>query len=164
MIIGQCHPKIYIGFWMLIVIFEIVFILTILFKINNLMQKFRDYYIICIAILSIPVILAGIIASINWDYKPINTTDFNFQIILMLGSIIIIKSLLSQKDFLLNIESFFIFSGLALLFGLHILASNAQLFGFLKNWKIANYSTILTQFFWLGGALASWKIKLKYLS
>ncbi|MFO7895991.1 MAG: hypothetical protein R6U84_03580, partial [Candidatus Cloacimonadales bacterium] len=112
----------------------------------------------------IPVILAGILASLRWDYKPINITDFNAQLLLILGSIWILKNILSRDDFLQNIESFFIFSGMIMLFALHVLASNSQLFGFLKNWHVANSATIVSQIFWLGGVFTSWKIRSKYLS
>jgi len=164
MLIGHNHPKIYITFWILIVIFEILMVLTILFSINNLQKKFHDYYIIIIGILSIPVILAGIISALKWDYKPINVMDFNVQLLLTLGSIWILKNLLAREDFLENIETFLIFSGMIMLFSLHILASNSQYFGFLKNWKIANSATIISQIFWLGGVFTSWKIRSKYLS
>ncbi|MFO7895977.1 MAG: hypothetical protein R6U84_03505 [Candidatus Cloacimonadales bacterium] len=164
MLLTRNHPKVYIAFWIIIVIFEILMILSVLFKIKNLHKKFHDYYILIIAILSIPVILAGIIAVIRWDYKPINLVDFNFQIILMVGSIWVLKNILSQEDFLQNIEAFFIFSGMVMLFAIHIIASNSQLFGFLKNWKFGHIATIVSQIFWLGGVFTSWKIRSKYLS
>ena len=164
MITSLCHPKVYIGFWILISIFELFFITSALFQINSIKTKYFNYYSAILSILSIPIILAGLLSSMRWDYRPINITDFNLQILLMIGSIFILKSILSQDNFLNNIESFFIFSGLVMLFGINILASNSHFFGFLKNWKFGHNATVVTQFFWLGGVFASWKIRSKYLS
>ncbi len=163
MFIGDSHPKIYIIFWIVIVIFEIVMILSILYSIKGLHEKYHDYYIITLAVLSIPVILAGVISSIKWDYKPINVTDFNVQILIAFGAIWILREILNQDNFIQNIEAFFIFSGFIMLFSLDTLASNSQLFGFLRNWRFRQMSTLISQVFWLGGVFSSWKIRSKYL-
>lgn len=163
MIIGNIHPKIFITFWIIIVIFEIVMILSVLYRVKNLHEKYHDYYILTIAILSLPVILAGIVSSIKMDYKPINVTDFNIQTLIALGAVWILKEILNQDDFIQNIEAFFIFAGFIMLFSLDTLASNSLFFGFLKNWRFRQMSTLMSQIFWIGGVFSSWKIRSKYL-
>ncbi|MCK4653192.1 MAG: hypothetical protein KAU01_01980, partial [Candidatus Cloacimonetes bacterium] len=109
-------------------------------------------------------ILATILSYTHRSYNPINTTDFYNIIILMLGTVIILRNLLSQESFLENIEAFFIFSGFILYFGLHILASNTLSLGFLENWNFGQYATMISLIYWLGSIFFIWKIRSRHLS
>ena len=62
-----------------------------------------------------------------------------------------------------NIESFFIYTGFALYFGLHILASNTVSLNFRQYWFFAQYATLISLIYWTGSVFFIWKIKSKHL-
>lgn len=163
MIISKRSNFVYIFFWVIVSIYELFFILNILFKLAKAKNKFSDIFVIIISILAIPITLAAILTWTNRTYSPINTTDFYNIILLMLGSILIIRNLLAYDKFLDYIESFFIFSGFILYFGLHILASNALSIDFLKHFKLGTYATLISLIFWLGSVFFIWRIRSKHL-
>ena len=163
MIISKRSNFVYIVFWVIVSIYELFFILNILFKLAKAKKKFSDIFVIIISILAIPITLAAILTWTNRTYSPINTTDFYNIILLMLGSILILRNLLSYEKFLDYIESFFIFSGFILYFGLHILASNALSIDFFKHFKLGTYATLISLIFWLGSVFFIWRIRSKHL-
>ncbi len=150
---------IFLFFWILISIYEFYYILKALFLSFNAEKKHNDIFIITLSVLAIPVILAAILCHTNKTYNPVNTTDFYNMILLMLGTVIVLKNLLSYESFIENIESFFIYSGFVLYFGLHILASNVIPFGFRQNWFFAQYATLISLIYWLGSVFFIWKIR-----
>ncbi|MBN1327093.1 MAG: hypothetical protein JW996_04005 [Candidatus Cloacimonetes bacterium] len=153
---------VYILFWSLVSIYELFFVLITLFRLARAKKDYSDIFVIIVAILAIPIILAAILTWTNRSYSPINTTDFYNLILLTLGSILILRSLLLQESFLDNIESFFIFSGFTLYFGLHILASNALSIDFMKNFNFGKYANLISLIFWLGSVFLVWKIRSKH--
>jgi hypothetical protein len=126
-------------------------------------KKHSDIFYITMSVLALPILLAAILSYINRSYNPINTTDFYNIILLLLGTVIILRKLLSNEMFIKNIEAFFIFSGFALYFCLHILASNTFTLGFLENWNFGQNATIVSLIFWLGSTFFIWKIRSKHL-
>ncbi len=150
---------IFLFFWILTSIYEFFFILRALFLSFNTETKHNDIFVITLSVLAIPVILAAILCHTNKTYNPVNTTDFYNMILLMLGTVIVLKNLLSYESFMENIESFFIYSGFVLYFGLHILASNVIPFGFRQNWFFAQYATLISLIYWLGSVYFIWKIR-----
>ncbi len=62
-----------------------------------------------------------------------------------------------------NIESFFIYTGFALYFGLHVLASNTVSLNFRYYWFFAQYATLISLIYWIGSVFFIWKIKSKHL-
>lgn len=150
---------IFLFFWILISIYEFYYILKALFLSFNAEKKHNDIFVITLSILAIPVILAAILCHTNKTYNPVNTTDFYNMILLMLGTVIVLKNLLSYESFIENIESFFIYSGFVLYFGLHILASNVIPFGIRQNWFFAQYATLISLIYWLGSVYFIWKIR-----
>jgi hypothetical protein len=155
---------IYIIFWSAVNIFELFFVVKILFMILSDKKKHKDIYYITISVLAVPIILAAILSYTNRSYNPINTTDFFNIILLLLGTVIILRKLLSGEMFLQNIEAFFIFTGFALYFCLHILASNTFSLGFLENWNFGQNATLVSLIYWLGSIFFIWKIRSKRLS
>ncbi|MCD4795677.1 MAG: hypothetical protein K8R49_00695, partial [Candidatus Cloacimonetes bacterium] len=141
---------VYLFFWVIVSIYEFIFIIKILFISFNAKKKHSEILTITISVLAIPIILSAILCVTTKSYNPINTTDFYNILLLMLCTIIIMYNLLSQKNFIENIESFFIFSGFVLYFGLHILASNAISLDFLQNWNFGQYATLISLVYWLG--------------
>lgn len=154
----------YLVFWTIASVFEFFYLLKILFMILSDTEKHNDIFYITIVVLSIPSALAAILSYIQKSYNPINTTDFFNIILLLLGTMIILRKLLDSKMFMANIESFFIFSGFALYFCLHILASNVISLGFLENWNFGQYATTVSLIYWLGSVFFIWKIRSKHLS
>ena len=157
---------IYLIFWAVISIYELFFIVKVLFITLKAQETHSEILTITISILAVPIIVAAILSYTNRSYNPINTTDFYNIILLMLGSVIILRSLLSRESFLENIESFFIFSGFTLYFGLHILASNAFLLSvkLIGYWNFAQYATLISLIYWLGSIFFIWKIRSRHLS
>lgn len=149
-------------FWVMISIYELFFVLTVLFRLAKAKKDYSDIFVIIIAILAVPIILAAILTWTNRSYSPINTTDFYNIILLMLGSILILRNLLGQSSFVDYLESFFIFSGFILYFALHIVASNALSIDFIRNWNFGQYATLTSLIFWLGSILFIWKIRSKH--
>ena len=155
---------IFLLFWIIISIYEFFYILKALFLSFNAEKKHNDIFVITLSVLAIPVILAAILCHTNKTYNPVNTTDFYNMILLMLGTMIVLKNLLSYESFIENIESFFIYSGFVLYFGLHILASNVIPFGVRQNWFFAQYATLISLIYWLGSVYFIWKIRSKLSS
>ncbi len=153
---------IYLFFWAAASIFELFFVTKILFLILSDKKKHSDIFYITISVLAIPIILAAILSYTHRSYNPINTTDFYNIILLLLGTVIILRRLLSNEMFIQNIETFFIFSGFALYFCLHILASNSFSLGFLENWNFGQNATIVSLIYWLGSIFFIWKIRSKH--
>ncbi len=154
---------IYLFFWAIATIFEFFIILKALFISLNLERKQNTIFMIILFILSIPVILAAILSHTKRTYNPINTTDFYNMILLLFGTVMIIRNILSINFFVDNIESFFIFTGFALYFGLHILASNTVSLNFRHYWFFAQYATLISLIYWIGSVFFIWKIKSKHL-
>ncbi|MDO9576480.1 MAG: hypothetical protein Q7J16_01210 [Candidatus Cloacimonadales bacterium] len=152
----------YIIFWIIASIFELFFVTKILFLILSDKKKHADIFYITMSVLAIPIILAAILSYTNRSYNPINTTDFYNIILLLLGSVIILRKLLTTDMFIHNIETFFIFSGFVLYFCLHILASNIVSLGFLDNWNFGQNATIVSLIYWLGSIFFIWKIRSKH--
>ena len=163
MFIGKSN-EVYLIFWVIVSVFELFFVTKILFLTLNPLKPNSELFPITVSVITIPIILAAILSYSNRSYNPINTTDFFNIILLLLGTIVILRNLLSSENFLNNIESFFIFSGFTLYFGLHILASNSLSLGFIENWDISRYMTIVSLIYWLGSIFFIWKIKSKHLS
>ena len=155
---------IFLFFWILISIYEFYYILKALFLSFNAEKKNNDIFVITLSVLAIPVILAAILCHTNRTYNPVNTTDFYNMILLMFGTVIVLKNLLSYESFIDNIESFFIYSGFVLYFGFHILASNVIPFGIKQNWFFAQYATLISLIYWLGSVFFIWKIRSKLSS
>ncbi len=153
---------VYLFFWVIVSIYEFIFIIKILFITFNTQKKHSEIFTITISVLAIPIILSAILCITTKSYNPVNKTDFYNILLLMLSTIIIMYNLLSQKNFIENIESFFIFSGFVLYFGLHILASNAISLDFLQNWNFGQYATLISLVYWLGSVFFIWKIRSKH--
>ena len=154
---------IYLFFWVVVTIFEFFIIVKALFISLNLEESQNKILIIILLILSIPVILAAVLSHTKKTYNPINTTDFYNMILLLFGTVLILKNILSNEIFVDNIESFFIYTGFALYFGLHILASNTVSLNFRYYWFFAQYATLISLIYWIGSVYFIWKIKSKHL-
>jgi hypothetical protein len=159
MLLSNKAPSVYLISWCIVSFFELYFILAILFKLLSKQEEFSDFFYITLLVLSIPVIAATVLSFSKRSYVPVNTADAYNQLLLMLGSIIILKKLLSKDIFIKNLESFFVFSGFVLYFGLHTLVSNVIFFDFLKNWNFAQFATFLSLSYWLGSSVLIWKIR-----
>jgi hypothetical protein len=153
---------IYIVFWSAVNIFEFFYICTILFLLIA-KEKSRIIFILVFAILSLQTLIAALFSFLRRSYDPLNASDFFNIIILLLGTIIILRRLLQEEKFVDNIESFFIFSGFVLYFCLHILATNIMSLNFLGNWSFGQYATIVSLLYWLGSLFFIWKIRSKRL-
>jgi hypothetical protein len=150
---------IYLFFWVIITIYEFFIIGKALFISLNLGKNQNKILIIILLILSVPVILAAVLSHTKKTYNPINTTDFYNMILLLFGTVLILKKILSNETFVENIESFFIYTGFALYFGLHILASNTVSINFQHYWFFAQHATLISLIYWTGSVLFIWKIK-----
>ncbi len=155
--------NIYLFFWVIITIYEFFVILKALFISLNFGRSQNKILLIILFILSIPVILATILSHTKRTYNPINTTDFYNMILLLFGTVLILRNILSTESFVDNIESFFIYTGFALYFGLHILASNTVSINFRYYWFFAQYATLISLIYWMGSVFFIWKIKSKHL-
>ncbi|MBN2460115.1 MAG: hypothetical protein JXB60_00795 [Candidatus Cloacimonetes bacterium] len=164
MIVSNRSPVVYIIFWAIFSIYELYFVLTVIFYLAKARKNYAELYIIIISILAIPIILSALLSYTNRSYSPINTSDFYNIILLMIGSILVLKSIINYPSFMDNIESFFIFSGFVLYFGLHILASNALSIDILKNFNFAKYATFISLIYWFGSVFFIWKIRSKHSS
>lgn len=153
---------IYLVFWSIISIFEYFYIFYVLFLLIA-KEKSRIIFILVFAILSLQTLIAALFSFLRRSYDPLNASDFFNIIILLLGTIIILRRLLQEEKFVDNIESFFIFSGFVLYFCLHILATNIMSLNFLGNWSFGQYATIVSLLYWLGSLFFIWKIRSKRL-
>jgi len=159
MIVSEYSGRVYLFFWAIVSIFELYIVITILFKLAG-----WNYARFAIGIPALPTIL-GVTLSLKYgNYQPVNIVDFFNSLILMTGSTLILRHLLLKKPFIENIETFFIFSGFTMYFGLHILASNIVAFGPLKNWVFAQNATLIGLIYWLGSIICIRKIRYRYLS
>lgn len=159
MIVSEYSGRVYLFFWAIISIYELYLIITILFKLAG-----WDYVWFAILIPALPTILGAILSLKFENYQPINTVGFFNSLIMVIGSVLVLWHLLLKKPFVENIETFFIFSGFILCFGLHILVSNIITFGFLRNWVFAQNSTLIGLVYWLGSIICIRKIRYRYLS
>jgi len=155
--------NIYLFFWVVVTIYEFYLILKSLFVSLDIGKSQNAVLIIVLIVLSTPVILAAVLSHVKRTYNPINTTDFYNIILLLCGTVVIIRNILSIGDFVDNIESFFIFTGFALYFGLHILATNTVSLNFHHYWFFGQYATLISLIYWLGSVFFIWKIKSKPL-
>ncbi len=154
---------IYLFFWAIATIYEFFIIVKALFISLILEKKQTKILIVILLTLSIPVILAALLSHTKRTYNPINTTDFYNLILLLFGTVFILRNILSIGSFGENIESFFIYTGFALYFGLHILASNTVSLNFRHYWFFAQYATLISLIYWTGSVFFIWKIKSKHL-
>ena len=157
-------PLVYIFFWALVMIFELFYISSLLFKLARARKKYSEIFIITLSVLAIPIILSAILTYTNHSWDPINTTDFYNQILLFIGSILVIRSLLAQDSFVDYIESFFIFAGFILYFGGTLLSTNPMVFNYLGNWGLGKFANFISLIFWLGSSFTVWKIRSRYSS
>jgi hypothetical protein len=164
MLVFQRSPQVYLISWCIISIFELYFIIAVNFKLFSESKEYSDIFLITVFVLSIPVIAATVLSFSKRSYGPVNTADSYNQVLLLLGSIMVVKTLLSKASFLENLEAFFIFSGLILYFGMHILSSSLFFINFLDNWNFGQYATFISLFYWSGSTVVVWKIKSTHLS
>jgi len=153
----------YLFFWALVTIFEFYVILKAISISLGLEKSQNRVIIVTLFILATPVILAAVLSHIKRTYSPINTTDFYNMILLLFGTVFILRNILSIGSFVDNIESFFIYTGFALYFGLHVLASNTISLNFQHYWFFAQYATLISLIYWIGSVFFIWKIKPKHL-
>lgn len=152
---------IYLFFWAVVTIYEFFIIVKALFISLILEKKQTKILIIVLITLSIPVILAAILSHTKETWNPINTTDFYNMILLLFGTVFILRNILSIGSFVDNIESFFIYTGFALYFGLHIIASNKLSLDFLSYWPFGQFATLISLIYWTGSVFFLWKLKHK---
>jgi len=152
---------IYLFFWAVVTIYEFFIIVKALFISLILEKKQTKILIIVLITLSIPVILAAILSHTKETWNPINTTDFYNIILLLFGTVFILRNILSIGSFVDNIESFFIYTGFALYFGLHIIASNKLSLDFLSYWPFGQFATLISLIYWTGSVFFLWKLKHK---
>jgi len=164
MVVSARSPLVYIFFWALVMIFELFYISSLLFKLARARKKYSEIFIITLSVLAIPIILSAILTYTNHSWDPINTTDFYNQILLFIGSILVIRSLLAQDSFVDYIESFFIFAGFILYFGGTLLSTNPMVFNYLGNWGLGKFANFISLIFWLGSSFTVWKIRSRYSS
>jgi len=153
---------IYIVFWTVISIISFLFFVDALFRIFEKEKFNKIFFTVTVSLLSIPSIFAAILTYYMHSYIPINTIDFYNSIIQIICVLAILKQILSKDSFLENIESFFIFTGYTLYFGLHILASNVINIDFIKNWGFGQIATITSLIYWIGSGFLIWKIRSSY--
>ena len=157
-------PLIYILFWAIVIIFELFYVLYIM-TYRKLETSY--YYLILLpilAVISMPVIISAFLTFNLENFNILNTADFYYLIILMLGCVYILYHNLKQEDFIENIETFFIFSGFILYFSLNILLQNVLLLDHIRFWGFSQFATLLSQIYWLGSVFIIWKIRSKHLS
>ena len=159
MIVSERSGTVYLFFWAIISIYELYLVITILFKLAG-----WDYSRLAVVIPALPIVLGAILSLKYKNYQPINIVGFFNGLILVIGSVMVLWHLLLKKLFNENIETFFIFSGFILYFGLHVLSSNIQTFGLLKNWLFSQNSTLIGLIYWLGSIVCIRKIRYKYSS
>lgn len=164
MVFTARSPIVYIIFWAVVMIFELFYISSLLFKLAKARKKYSEIFVITLAVLAIPIVLAAILSYTNHSWDPVNTTDFYNQILLFIGSILVIRSLLGQPSFIDHIESFFIFAGFILYFGGTLLSTNTMLINYLGNWGLGRFAIFISLIFWLGSSFFVWKIRSRYSS
>ena len=161
MILSGGKAEVYLFFWAITSMYEIYFIISSLLKLSN-----RDYSFLSLIItglLSLPVVIASILAYTARSYSPVNNVDFYCSIFLAIIAVLNLRIILIKVSFVENIESFFIFSGFVMFCGLHILATNTTIFDLLKNWDFVQNATMISLFYWLGSVFLAWKIRSKHL-
>ena len=159
MLVSERSGTVYLFFWAIISIYELYLVITILFKLAG-----WDYSRLAVLIPALSIVLGSILSLKYKNYQPINTVGFFNGLILVIGSILVLWHLLLKKPFIENIETFFIFSGFILYFGLHVLSSNILTFGWLKNWVFCQNATLIGLIYWLGSIVCIRKIRYKYSS
>lgn len=157
MIVSERSGRVYLFFWAVVSIYELYLVITILFKLAG-----WNYAWFAIAIPALPTIFGAILSLKYRSYQPVNTVDFFNRLILMIGSILVLRHLLFKKPFIKNIEAFFIFSGFTMYFGLVILTTNVLAFGPLKNWVFAQNATLIGLIYWIGSIICIRKIRYRY--
>lgn len=157
MILSENSGRVYLFFWAITTLYQLYFILTILFKLAG-----WNYVWIEIIIPALPTTLAAILSFKYSNYQPVNIVDFFNLLILLTGSILILRYILLKKSFVENIEAIFIFSGFILYFILHILASNILTFDFLKYWSFGKNATLIGFIYWIGSIVCIRKIRSRY--
>jgi len=157
MIISENSGRVYLFFWAITCVYQLYFILTILFKLAG-----WNYVWIEIIIPALPTTLAAILSFKYSNYQPVNIVDFFNSLILLTGSVLIVRYILLKKSFVENIETIFIFSGFILYFILHILASNILTFDFLKYWSFGKNATLIGFIYWIGSIVCIRKIRYRY--
>lgn len=147
--------------WCIIILFEYYIVLIALSKLTDFSFFYNNLQYLMLSVVSIPIIIAAILTYIYKNYNPINTVDFYNQIILEILSIFILRKILTNDKFSNFLDSFFIFAGFILYFTLHILASNAVIFGIntLQNYNFSKFATLVSLIFWLGSVFFIWKIR-----
>jgi len=161
MILSDKKGAIYLFFWAVTSMYEIYFIISTLLKLSN--QDYSFLSLIISGLLSLPIAFAAILAFKTKSYRPVNNVDFYCIIFLAVLSAVNLRFILTKVSFVKNIESFFIFSGFIMYFGLHILATNTTIFDFLKNWDFVQNATMISLIYWLGSVLLAWKIRSKHM-
>jgi len=157
MILSEHSGNIYLFFWTAISIYELYFIITVLFKLAG-----WDYIWLAVSIPALPIFLGAIFSYYYGSYQPVNVVEFFNALIILIFSVLVLRYLLIKEEFAENLESFFIFSGFILYFFLQILATNIMSFNFLKHWYFSEISTLLVQYFWFGSILCIQRVKYKY--
>jgi len=157
MIVTENSGRVYLFFWAITSIYQLYFILTILFKLAG-----WNYVWLEIIIPTLPTALAAILSFKYSNYQPVNIIDFFNSLILLTSSVLILRYILLKKSFVENIETIFIFSGFILYFGLHILASNILTFDFLKYWSFGKNATLIGFIYWIGSIVCIRKIRYRY--
>lgn len=161
MILSDKKGAVYLFFWAVTSMYEIYFIISTLLKLSN--QDYSFLSLIISGLLSLPIAFAAILAFKTKSYRPVNNVDFYCIIFLAVLSAVNLRFILTKVSFVKNIESFFIFSGFIMYFGLHILATNTTIFDFLKNWDFVQNATMISLIYWLGSVLLAWKIRSKHM-
>jgi hypothetical protein len=160
MIISNNSWKVYLLFWSIISIYQLYFVFTILIELVGRESKWSALPLV--AIPSLPVILASIFSVQFKSYQPVNTADFFTSLLLFTGSLLVLREIIFKKPFWENIETFFIFSGLILYFGLHLLASNVLVFGELRHWIFASNASLVSLVYFLGSTICIQSIRSRY--
>ncbi len=157
MIVTENSGRVYLFFWTIISIYQLYFVLTILFKLAG-----WNYVWLEIIIPALPTTLAAILSFKYSNYQPVNIVDFFNSLILLTSSVLILRYILLKKSFVENIETIFIFSGFVLYFILQILASNIMTFDFLKYWSFCKNATLIGFIYWIGSIVCIRKIRYRY--
>jgi len=159
MIVTNRSGEIYLFFWTVISISEFYVFIYTFFKMVKL--NLDNYFPLIIIFVSIPIIFTTILSFFYKSYIFLNKVDFISILILAIIGAINLRFILFTKKFVDFSESFLIFSGFILYFGLQILTSNSAMFNFLGSWYIAQNATLISLLFWIGSALLVWKLRSK---
>ena len=160
MIISNRSGEVYLFFWTIVTITEFYIFIYSFLKIIRF--NLDNYFFLIIILVAIPIILTAILSFFYKTYEILNKVDFVSILILAILVIINMRFILLTKKFEEYLESFFIFTGFILYFGLHLLASNSMMFNFLGSWHIAQNATLISLLFWLGSVFLIWKIRYRH--